>query len=122
MGREERATGTNAQWSYGYGASEGRDLIAPFLGAIRNGKVYGLGVLDMKASLAAYVFAVKALMNAGIKLKGKLTLAFVVDEEAGACSPYGTQFLLDQGIVPKACFIGEHGSQYVDSTAWRIQI
>lgn len=92
---------------------EGRDLIAPFSGAVRNGKVYGLGVLDMKASLAAYVFAVKALMTAGVKLKGKLTLAFVVDEESGACSPYGTQFLLDQGIVPKACFIGEHGSEYV---------
>ncbi len=92
---------------------EGRDLIAPFSGAIRNGKVYGLGVLDMKASLAAYIFAVKALIDAGIKLKGKLTLAFVVDEESGACSPYGTQFLLDQGIVPKACFIGEHGTEYV---------
>ena len=34
---------------------EGRDLIAPFSGAVRNGRVYGLGVLDMKASLAAYI-------------------------------------------------------------------
>ena len=92
---------------------EGRDLISPFSGVIRNGKVYGLGCLDMKASLTAYIFAVKALIDAGIKLKGKLTLAFVVDEESGACSPYGTQYLLDSGIVPKACFIGEHGSQYV---------
>ena len=92
---------------------EGRDLISPFSGVIRNGKVYGLGCLDMKASLTAYIFAVKALIDAGVKLKGKLTLAFVVDEESGACSPYGTQYLLDSGIVPKACFIGEHGSQYV---------
>jgi len=92
---------------------EGRDLIAPFSGAVRNGKMYGLGVLDMKASLAAYIFAVQALLTAGIKLKGKLTLAFVVDEESGACSPFGTSFLLDQGIVPKACFIGEHGSEFV---------
>lgn len=92
---------------------EGRDVISPFSGAVRNGRVYGLGSLDMKASLAAYVFAVKALKAAGVKLKGKLTLAFVVDEETGACSPYGTQYLLDQGCVPKACFIGEHGSSYV---------
>lgn len=92
---------------------EGRDMISPYSGAVRNGKLYGLGSLDMKASLAAYVYAVKALMSAKVKLKGKLTLAFVVDEETGACSPYGTQYLLGQGCVPKACFIGEHGSRYV---------
>jgi acetylornithine deacetylase/succinyl-diaminopimelate desuccinylase-like protein len=92
---------------------EGRDTISPFSGAVRNGKIYGLGSLDMKASLAAYIFAVKALITAGVKIKGKLTLAFVVDEETGACSPYGTQYLIDQGCVPKACFIGEHGSKYV---------
>ncbi len=92
---------------------EGRDVISPYSGAVRNGKIYGLGSLDMKASLAAYIYGVKALMSAKIKLRGKLTLAFVVDEESGACSPYGTQYLLEQGCVPKACFIGEHGSQYV---------
>ena len=92
---------------------EGRDTISPFSGVVRNGKLFGLGSLDMKASLAAYVFAVKALVAAKVKIKGKLTLAFVVDEETGACSPYGTQYLLDQGCVPKACLIGEHGSTYI---------
>lgn len=92
---------------------EGRDTISPYSGAVRNGKLYGLGALDMKASLAAYMYAVKALIAAKVKIKGKLTLAFVVDEESGACSAYGTQYLLDQGCVPKACLIGEHGSQYV---------
>jgi acetylornithine deacetylase/succinyl-diaminopimelate desuccinylase-like protein len=92
---------------------EGRDMISPYSGAVRNGKIYGLGALDMKASLVAYIYAVKALITANVKLKGKLTLAFVVDEETGACSPLGTQYLLDQGCVPKACFIGEHGSQYI---------
>lgn len=92
---------------------EGRDMISPYSGAVRNGRVYGLGCLDMKASLVAYIFAVKALIEAKVKIKGKLTLAFVVDEESGACSPYGTQYLLDSGCVPKACLIGEHGSQFV---------
>lgn len=92
---------------------EGRDVISPYSGAVRNGKIYGLGSLDMKASLAAYIFAVKALIDAKVKIKGKLTLAFVVDEETGACSPYGTQYLLDQGVVPKTCLIGEHGSKFV---------
>ncbi|MFH1244670.1 MAG: M20 family metallopeptidase [bacterium] len=92
---------------------EGRDVISPYSGVVRNGKLYGLGSLDMKASLAAYIYGVKALMSAKIRLRGKLTLAFVVDEESGACSPYGTQYLLEQGCVPKACFIGEHGSNYI---------
>lgn len=92
---------------------EGRDMISPYSGAVRNGRVYGIGSLDMKASLVAYIFAVKALIESKVKIKGKLTLAFVVDEETGGCSPYGTQYLLDQGCVPKACFIGEHGSKYV---------
>ncbi len=92
---------------------EGRDSISPYSGVVRNGKVYGLGSIDMKASLVAYIFAVNALIKAKVKIKGKLTLAFVVDEETGACSPYGTQYLLEQGCVPKACLIGEHGSQYI---------
>ncbi len=39
----------------------GNKGIAPFSGLIRNGRMYGLGVLDMKASLSAYIFALKAV-------------------------------------------------------------
>lgn len=92
---------------------ESKDVVSPYSGAVRNGKLFGLGALDMKGTLAAYVFAVKALMTAKVKLSGKLLLGFVVDEEAGACSNLGTKYLLEQGCVPKACLIGEHGSQYV---------
>jgi acetylornithine deacetylase/succinyl-diaminopimelate desuccinylase-like protein len=92
---------------------ESKDVVSPYSGAVRNGRLYGLGALDMKGTLAAYVFAVKALMAAKVKISGKLFLAFVVDEETGACSPYGTQYLLEQGCIPKACLIGEHGSKFV---------
>jgi acetylornithine deacetylase/succinyl-diaminopimelate desuccinylase family protein len=92
---------------------ESKDVVSPYSGAVRSGKLYGLGALDMKSTLAAYVFAVRALMQAKVKLSGKLYLAFVVDEETGACSPYGTQYILEQGCVPKACLIGEHGSTAV---------
>lgn len=92
---------------------ESKDVVSPYSGAVRGGKLYGLGALDMKGTLAAYIYAVKAVMAAKLKVTGKLYLAFVVDEETGACSPYGTKYLLEQGIVPKACLIGEHGSKYV---------
>lgn len=89
------------------------DLVSPYTGSVRNGKLYGLGSLDMKSTLAAYVYAAIALKQAGYKLNGRLILAFVVDEESGACSPYGTKYILEQGYVPKACIIGEHGSEFV---------
>lgn len=92
---------------------ESKDVVSPYSGAVRNGRLYGLGALDMKGTLAAYIYAVKALMSARVKLSGKLLLGFVVDEESGACSSIGTRYLLEQGCVPKACFIGEHGSKYV---------
>lgn len=92
---------------------EGNDVISPYSGSKRSGKLYGLGSLDMKSTLSAYIYALKALIDSGRKLSGRLILAFVVDEESGSCSPYGTQYLLEQGYVPKACFIGEHGSKHV---------
>lgn len=92
---------------------EGDDVVSPYSGSVRGGKLHGLGALDMKGSLSAYVYAVKALEDAGIEIAGKLYVAFVVDEESGACSPYGTQYLLEEGIVPKACIIGENGSKVV---------
>lgn len=80
---------------------------------VREGKLYGHGSLDMKSTLGAYIYAVKALIACKAKLAGKLMLAFVVDEESGAMSSYGTKYLLESGCLPKAALIGEHGSKYV---------
>jgi len=92
---------------------EREDVISPYSGSVRGGKLYGLGALDMKGALSAYVYAAKALKEAGVELTGKLYLAFVVDEESGACSRWGTQYLLEEGVVPRACIIGEHGSRII---------
>lgn len=88
-------------------------VLNPYSGSIRGQKMYGLGVLDMKGTLSAYVFALKALIDAGAKIDGRLWLAFVVDQESGACSKYGSQHLLDIGVYPKACIIGEPGTQAI---------
>lgn len=82
----------------------------PFGAMVSDGKLYGIGAFDMKATLSAYVFAVKALVAEKVKLDGRLILEFVVDGEAGASSHYGTEFLMKKGITAKAAIIGEPGT------------
>ena len=53
----------------------------PFSAEIRDGKLYGRGAYDMKASLAASLAAIKALQDANISLAGDLILTAVIDEE-----------------------------------------
>ncbi|WP_250228956.1 M20 family metallopeptidase [Anaeropeptidivorans aminofermentans] len=50
---------------------------------IKDGRMYGLGVCDMKAGLMASTLAVELLKDAGIPLPGKVVITSVVDEEGG---------------------------------------
>jgi acetylornithine deacetylase/succinyl-diaminopimelate desuccinylase-like protein len=82
----------------------------PWGAQVDDGRLYGVGVADAKAQIAAFIYAAHALQRAGIPLAGALTLAFVVDEETGACSPYGTQYLLEHGhLHGDAAIVGEPG-------------
>jgi acetylornithine deacetylase len=56
----------------------------PFSASVRDGKMFGRGSYDMKGSLAAQIAAVKALADAGTKLRGDVVLAAVADEEYGS--------------------------------------
>ncbi len=86
----------------------------PWGGQIEEGRLYGVGAADAKAQIATFIYAAHAMRKAGITLGGKLTLAFVVDEEPGACSPYGTQYLLEQGLLRgDAAIIGEPGNKII---------
>jgi acetylornithine deacetylase/succinyl-diaminopimelate desuccinylase-like protein len=49
-------------------------------GAIRDGKVFGLGASNMKSGLAAFMIAGKALKKSGVQLKGDCILAAVAGE------------------------------------------
>jgi len=49
-------------------------------GTIRDGRVCGLGISNMKGGVAAFMIAAKALKKSGIKLKGDVILAAVVGE------------------------------------------
>lgn len=81
--------------------------VNPFGGEIRDGRLYGLGALDMKASLGVFVYTAKALIEADVSLAGDLILTFVVDEEPGACSRFGSSYLLENGVRATAAIIGE---------------
>ena len=55
----------------------------PWGADIADGKLYGRGTVDMKAGVAAFLSAAKAINDSDIQLRGDLQLHIVVDEEAG---------------------------------------
>ncbi len=63
----------------------------PFSGAILDGKLYGRGSYDMKASLAAMLTVMKGFVDAGVSLAGDLLFTAVIDEEYGS---KGTEHLV----------------------------
>jgi acetylornithine deacetylase/succinyl-diaminopimelate desuccinylase-like protein len=43
----------------------------------RDGRIYGLGISNMKGAVACYVEAVRALQDAGVRLRGDVLIAAV---------------------------------------------
>ena len=86
----------------------------PWRAQVEANRLYGVGSADAKAQIAAFLYAIYALHLTGIQLAGNLLLAFVVDEEFGACSPYGTRYLFDCGLLHgDAAIIGEPGDDKI---------
>lgn len=82
-------------------------------GVVRGGKMYGRGVLDMKASLAAYIFALEAINKSGIKLEGKIKFAFVADGKAEVPSRFGMSYVLSKGFKAKTAFLSKPGTDKI---------
>jgi succinyl-diaminopimelate desuccinylase len=73
--------------------------VDPFGGLVRDGKIYGRGVCDMKAGIAAAVFAAEAIERAGVRLPGTVEISGTVDEESGGFA--GVAHLAERGRIAK---------------------
>jgi succinyl-diaminopimelate desuccinylase len=61
------------------------------------GRLYGRGTADMKGGLAAMLYAVAALRDAGVELDGRVGFNFVPDEETGG--ERGSRLLAERGVL-----------------------
>ncbi len=88
---------------------------APF---VEDGRLYGLGVSNMKGALACYVEALRALDDAGMRLRGDLMIAAVCgeiektqwgDAQGPEYRGYatGSRHLVSHGGVADMCILGE---------------
>lgn len=90
-------TGDEGNWTY-----------PPFSATIADGRVYGRGAGDDKASVTAQVMAGVALARSGVALNGTLIVNEVADEEV---SGDGVLHSLHVGMNPDVVIVGEqtHG-------------
>ncbi len=77
----------------------------PWDPVVDDGRLIGLGSGDMKAAVAAMVYALGAVAHAG-DFPGELVAVFTADEEAG--SVLGSKWMAEQGLLDAdAAIIGE---------------
>ncbi len=84
----------------------------------RDGRIYGLGISNMKGAVACYVEAVRALQDAGVRLRGDVLVAAVAgeiektqqgDAQGAEYRGYaaGSRYLVTHGGVADMCILGE---------------
>jgi acetylornithine deacetylase len=85
---------------------------------VEDGRLYGLGISNMKGALACYVEALRALDDAGVVLRGDLLVAAVCgeiektqwgDAQGAEYRGYaaGSRYLVSHGGVADMCILGE---------------
>jgi len=85
---------------------------------VRDGRLYGLGISNMKGALACYVEAVRALQDANVRLRGDVLVAAVCgeiektqygDAQGAEYRGYaaGSRYLVSHGGVADMCLLGE---------------
>ncbi|HXQ41904.1 MAG TPA: M20/M25/M40 family metallo-hydrolase [Candidatus Udaeobacter sp.] len=84
----------------------------PWGGELIDGKIYGRGACDMKAGTTASIFTYAFLHRIRERLKGRLTLTAVSDEET--FGPWGARYLVEHHpeVLGDCVLNGEPGSPY----------
>jgi succinyl-diaminopimelate desuccinylase len=84
----------------------------PWGGELIDGKIYGRGACDMKAGTSASIFTYAFLNRIRERLKGRLTLTCVSDEET--FGPWGARYLVEHHpeVLGDCLLNGEPGSPY----------
>jgi acetylornithine deacetylase len=81
------------------------EMANPYRMAVRDNRIYGAGVADMKAGTAAAMMAADAVLKSGVKLRGDVVLALVMEEQIGGVGIthlLGSGVGADMGIVPES--------------------
>lgn len=71
----------------------------PFGGQVADGRIYGRGACDMKAGIAAAVYAAEAIRRAGVSVAGTIEISGTVDEESGGFA--GMALLCEKGLLAR---------------------
>lgn len=71
----------------------------PFGGIVHDGRIFGRGVCDMKAGIAAAVFAAEAIRRAEVRVAGTIEISGTVDEESGGLA--GVAWLAERGRIAR---------------------
>jgi len=78
--------------------------VPPFVGTVRDGRLYGRGAADMKGGLCCALYAVRALAAAGVRLDGSVMIQSVAGEEDGGI---GTLATVERGHTADGAIILE---------------
>ena len=95
----------------------------------RDGVILGLGIMNMKGAVACYVEAVRALLDAGVRLSGDVVIAGVAgeiektawgDDQGAEFRGYGvgTRHLVTHGVLTEACILGEPSEEKLVLGHW----
>ncbi|CAM4470725.1 acetylornithine deacetylase [Paenibacillus endophyticus] len=92
----------------------------PFKLTVESGSVYGRGTADMKGGMAALLFAIRLLAEAGVELKGDLLFQSVIGEEAGEA---GTRACMERGCTADFAIVADTSHMEIQGqggviTAW----
>jgi succinyl-diaminopimelate desuccinylase len=114
--RAEWGTGSRALYLHGHYDVVPAQSPSQFLPRREDGRLVGRGSADMKSGLAAMIYAIVALRDAGFTPDGRVVLQLVPDEEDG--SRGGSRWLLENHLLADDRAIGMLTPEPTSGVVW----